>query len=224
MKLFALIAVTLLFAATVRCQSQFGIFIGPQATTSHYAINGKRQSESFKFGLQAGVNWKIPFENHLYFAPSFFYSLKGYKVKYNQQAYPPDVTATDNNTSIHCFDIAPLLQIDLGTQPNHLYIKFGPSLDLQILGNEKYHVLNGSYVSRQMPYGFAAYGHYAIDMIGQVGFESKAGTYFFVQYGYGLTNLSNEDGGPSIRHRSIGISIGKYLAKKKIIMDTKNKE
>ena len=215
MKLLFFISVTLLINTITGAQSQFSFFAGPQASTAHYAVQGEKQSTDYKIGFRIGIGWKIPFENHLYFAPEIFYSLKGYKVSFTQYAYPPDVTASDNNTMIHCGELAALLQIDLGKKTNHCFIKFGPSLDFQLFGNEKFHLLNNSYVSRQMKYGYAEYGHYAANAIGQFGYESANGFLISAQYSFGLTNLSNVDDGPSIRHRVIGISLGKYLQRKK---------
>ena len=224
MKRLLFISVTLLITATGGAQSQFGFFIGPQATSSHYTVTGKKQPTDYKYGLQLGMGWKIPFENKLYFAPEIFYSLKGYTVKFSQYAYPPDATATDNNTMIHCGELAALLQIDLGNQPGHCFIKFGPSLDFQLFGKEKFHLLSGSLINRQMKYGYAEYGHYGANAIVQFGYESSSGFSIYAQYSFGLSNLSNVDDGPNIRHRVAGISFGKYLSHKKIVMNTRNKE
>ncbi|MEI9808721.1 MAG: hypothetical protein WDO16_13155 [Bacteroidota bacterium] len=46
--------------------------------------------------------------------------------------------AADNNTSIHTFELAFLLQYDLGKNPQHFFIKAGPSLDFQLAGKEKF--------------------------------------------------------------------------------------
>ena len=55
-----------------------------------------------------------------------------------QQAFPPDTAAIDNNTTIHTFELASLLQYNLGKQPYHFFIKAGPSLDFQLFGKEKF--------------------------------------------------------------------------------------
>jgi hypothetical protein len=80
MKLIVLIAAILLCSWAAQSQSQFGFFGGPQASTAHYAVNGVKQSTSYNYGFQLGMGWKIPFDKNLYFAPAFFYSMKGYKV------------------------------------------------------------------------------------------------------------------------------------------------
>ena len=196
-----------------KAQNRFGIFAGAQTTTAKYSVADIKQPTKNKYGFNAGVGLKIPFENHLFFSPAAFYSLKGYKVKFNQHAFPPDTTATDNNTSIHTFELAFLLQLDLGSQPGHFFMKAGPSLDFQLAGKEKFHLKNGSLVDRNMPYGFTQYGHYSVNLLMQFGFETKTGFMIFGQYSPGLGNLNNADGGPSIKHRVYGISVGKYFSK-----------
>ena len=205
-------------------QPKFGVFAGPQATSVKYKINGIKQPAEYKYGFQAGVGMKVPFESNLYFSPAAFYSLKGYKVKFNQPAYPPDLLATDNNTTIHTFELAFLLQYDIGNQPGHFFIKAGPSLDFQLKGNEKFNVSSGGSVNRSMVYSFGEYGHYSASLLMQLGFETRGGFTIFGQYSHGLASINNADGGPQIKHRVYGISIGKYFNNKKVILDTRNKE
>src|SRR6185436_5588214 len=131
-------------------QVEWGIFAGPQASSAQYKITEIKQPTKMKYGFLAGISLKVPFESRLYFTPSFFYSMKGYKVTFNQFSSPPDVNAADNNTKVHCFEIAPLLQVDLGTQPDHLFIKAGPSMDVQAFGHEKYNLRSGGSVDRKM--------------------------------------------------------------------------
>jgi Outer membrane protein beta-barrel domain len=218
--LFLLIA----FTCTSHAQNLFGIFAGPQTTTSKYTLADTKQPGKYKYGFQAGACLKIPFETRLFFSPAAFYSLKGYKVKFNRPSYPPDSLAIDNNTIIHTFELAFLLQFDLGKQPDHFFIKAGPSLDFQIAGREKFNLQNGSSVDRRMVYSFGEYGHYSVSLLTQLGFETHSGFVVFAQYTLGLSNISNADYGPQIKHRTIGISVGKYFNKKKVVLDTRNKE
>jgi Outer membrane protein beta-barrel domain len=224
MKKTILLCVLILFTFACHAQYLFGIFAGAQATTAKYTIADVKQPTEYKYGFQAGVCWKIPFDVNLFFSPAAFYSLKGYKVKFNSYAYPPDIKATDNNTTIHTFELAFLLQYDLGKNPGHFFIKAGPSLDFQLKGKEKFNLNTGGSVKRSMVYSYADYGHFAANMLFQPGFETGNGIVISLQYGLGLTNLSNTDGGPQILHRVYGISIGKYFNKKKIVLDTRNKE
>jgi hypothetical protein len=222
-KIFAFF-ILLGIATHVLAQSQFGIFAGPQVTTSKYSINAKKQPTTPKYGFQAGVGFKIPFDVNLYFSPAAFYSLKGYKVQFNQKAFPPDTMALDNNTTIHTFELAFLLQYDLGKEANHCFIKLGPSLDFQLLGKEKFNLKNNTAINRDMTFDFSHYGRYAASALIQFGYESASGLFLFGQYTHGLGSINNADGGPSIRHRVYGISVGKYINRKKLVIDTKNKE
>jgi len=205
-----------------KAQNRFCIFAGPQATTVKYTVNDAKQPTGHKYGFHAGFGWKIPFENHLYFSTSGFYSLKGYKVRFNQFAFPPDTAAIDNATSIHTFELAFLLQFDIGDQPGHFFIKAGPSLDFQLAGKEKFHLKNGSLVDRSMPYGFAEYGHYSASLLMQFGFETKGNLMVFGQYNLGLGSINNADNGPVIKHRTFALTIGTWLNRKKSASGTGN--
>ena len=196
-------------------QVQWGLFGGPQTTSTKYTIDGKKQPTTPKYGFQLGASLKAPFENKLYFSPAAYYSLKGYKVNFNQPSYPPDTLAIDNNTTIHTFELAALLQYDFNTRPNHFFVKFGPSLDFQISGKEKFNRSNRTTVEQDMVFSFTSYGRYGANMLMQIGYETNDGLLFFAQYSHGLWNMNNVDNGPGIWHRVVGISIGKYLNRKK---------
>lgn len=205
-------------------QVSWNVFAGPQATSAKYRIQEVKQPTENKIGLQAGVGMKVPFEGNLYFSPGIFYSMKGYKVAFNKSAFPPDITAMDNNTRIHTVETAFLLQLDFTNQPGHTFIKFGPSLDFQLFGREKFNTTNNTTVDRKMKFGYSDYGHYAANFLVQFGYEAESGFLIYWQYTYGLGSINNADDGPRIRHRGFGLSIGKYLKRKKIVMDTRNRE
>jgi Outer membrane protein beta-barrel domain len=224
MKLSLLLSIILLITFSAGSQPSWYIFAGPQATSSHYTIDGARQNNNLKIGFQAGLGCKVPFDNQLSFSPAVFYSLKGYKVTFNRYSFPPDSNAIDNNTTIHTFEVAGLLQFDFSMQPDHFFIKAGPSLDFQLFGHEKYHLESGGMVNRKMKYGFGDYGHYSASLLAQFGYETANGLIIFAQYTRGVTSINNADYGPKILHRIYGISIGKYLHWKKTVVDTKNKE
>jgi hypothetical protein len=225
MKKFYFLSVTIFLSLLSHSQFEFGFFAGPQATGARYTILNQKQKNEMKYGFQAGIGLKVPFEKNLFFAPAAFYSLKGYKVTFTQFVYPPDTNAIDNNTTIHSFELAALLQYDLSSNPGHVFIKAGPSLDFHLFGKETYNLKAGGAVSRNMPFSADGdYGHFSANMLLQIGYETGNGFMFFAQYTHGMASTNNSDGGPKIRHRAYGISIGKYLNRKKIVMDTRNKE
>lgn len=222
---FLFVSITTFFIALgATGQVQFNVFAGPQATTADYAIVNVKQDTKMKIGFQAGVGMKIPFEDKLFFSPAAFYSMKGYKVTYNLYRSLPAIDAKDNNTTIHTFELAALLQYDFNRTPNHFFIKAGPSIDLQLKGNEKFNLMTGGSVDRKMVYSYGDYGHYSGNLLAHFGYETGNGLIIFAQYTHGLASLSNLDGGPHITHRAYGISIGKFLNRKKIVIDTRNKE
>ena len=214
MKKATLLAALIAICLTGYSQNLFGIFAGAQTTTAKYSVTGIKQPTEYKYGFNAGACLKIPFDANLFFNPAIFYSLKGYKVTLNQHAYPPDTTAINNNTTIHTLEIAALLQYDLGKKPAHFFIKAGPSVDFQLAGKETFDLKTGGSVDRQMPFGFTAYGHYSVNLLFQLGYETKSGFMIFGQFTDGLTSINNADAGPQIKHRAYGITIGKYFSRK----------
>lgn len=211
MKFILLAVATCLFTIAGNSQTRFGIFAGPQATSASYHITGKTQDTKFKPGFQAGICFRAPFDSRLFFYPSVFYSMKGYKVNYSLYQYPPDANAKDNNTTFHCVELAGMLQYDFSDQPDHAFLRVGPSLDFQLFGHEKFNLIGGGTVDRKIPFDFDKYGHYSANMLAHVGYETGSGLMIFAQATIGITNISNVDEGPKIRHRAYGISIGKYL-------------
>ena len=205
-------AFTLLTSLTMNSQVQFGIFAGPQVTDVRYMINEKKQKSSMKIGVNIGAQMKVPFENRLSFAPSVMYNLRGYKIdKFSGVAFPPDSSAINVNTMFHTIELAFLLQHDFNLEPGHFFIRFGPSLDFALFGNEKFTTTNNTQVDRSMKFSFSDYGHYLASAIIQIGYESKNGLFVYGHYNYGLTTMNNWDFGPVIGNRAAGISIGKYF-------------
>lgn len=227
MKRIYFLSVILLSSLFASSQVEWALFAGPQSTNAKYYVKGTKQKTESKYGFQAGVALKVPFEGKLFFAPEGFYSLKGYKVTYDQFVYPPGPTAYDNNTTFHCFELAALLQYDFGNNPSHMFIKGGPALDFHLFGKETFNTIgtgSGSTVSRNTKFGPGEYGRYSANMLLQLGYETNSGFLIFAQYTHGLASINNADYGPSIRHRIYGLSFGKYLNRKKIMIDTRNKQ
>jgi hypothetical protein len=222
MKTIALLILTVIAVSTHSQQPAFGIFAGPQVTTAKYSVRGIKQPTETKYGFHLGGMLKVPFEGKLYFAPAAFYSLKGYKVTLNEKAFPPDTTANDNNTTLHTFELAALLQIDLGKNPSHLFIRLGPSIDIQLAGKEKFNTKNGTAVNRSMKFGFDNYGYFGANVLLQFGYEMKQGISIAALYGHGIGSINNADYGPSIRHRAYGLTLCKYLTPRKPAIDTRN--
>lgn len=190
------------------------MIVGPQLTSANYKVEDEKQPTDFKIGGQAGVTVKVPFENQLYFAPSIYYSLKGYKVSLNNPSFPPGEDAMSNNVSVHTLEIAPLLHFDLSKKTAHPFIQFGPAIDIAVYGKEKIVLKNGDKVNRDMKFSFGDYGRFTSSVIGRLGYQLQNGVFFFGHVTYGLGSMNNADNGPRIRHRVYGISVDRYFSGK----------
>ncbi len=205
-------------------QVEWTVFAGPQARSVRYKVKDEKQKTGFKYGFQAGVGMKVQFESQLYFAPSIYYSMKGYKVTFTQFQFPPDATATDNDTRMHTLETAVPLQFDFSAKPDHGFIRTGPTLDFQLKGTETFHTNTGGTVTRPMKFGYNDYGRYSANWILQTGYESANGLSVFAHISFALSSLDNVDEGPDIRHYNLGICLGWKFRNKKLVMDTRNKE
>ncbi len=205
-------------------QVQWNVFGGPQATSAHYVIRDKKQNTNMKYGFQLGGGLKAQWENRIYFAPQVFYSLKGYKVKLSRPSFPPDTLAVDNEVTMHSFEIAALIQYNFSDAASHFFIRFGPSIDFQISGKEKFNLSTGGSVSRKMKFSYGDYGHYGASIDLHAGYEMANGFLIYGQYGLGIGTIVNTDDGPIVTHRVAGITVGYHFKRKNIIIDTRNKE
>jgi hypothetical protein len=210
-RIFIFVSTFVFTNSFIAAQTRLNFFAGPQISTASYVVKEENQSSTFKPGFQLGMGAKIEFESHLFFSPSIYYSLKGYKVTLNKSAMLPDPAAVDNDVNVHTIETAFLLQYDFNKNPSHFFIKLGPSLDFQISGHEKFNRVDGTSVSRKMKYGFANYGRYAASAVLHAGYEMRNSIFFYAYYEQGLTNLDNADTGPTIKYRVAGITIGKYI-------------
>jgi outer membrane protein with beta-barrel domain len=211
----SLLVLILILHFSCIAQNRFLFFAGAQATSARYKIMDQKQETQYKFGLQAGIGWKIPFDLKLFFTPEIYYSLKGYKVTLKDHAFPPSIFAKNNNTTLHTIDIIPMLQYDFGNNPAHLFIKVGAGIDFVISGREKFDLSTGETIDQKMVFSFGDYGRLTSNAVVQFGYETAGEIMIFGHYTYGLGSLNNADGGPQIRHRIFGVSAGKYLNRKK---------
>ena len=202
-------------APNLFAQVKTAFFGGPQISTAKYRVNSIKQATGNKYGFQLGAAVKVPFENNLYFVPSVFYSLKGYEVTLNQMSVPPDSLAIDNDTRIHTLELAALVQYDFNKTPNHFFVKFGPSIDVQLFGKEKFNRSNHTVIEQDMVFSFTKYGRFAANLLVHFGYETKSGLLVFAHYGHGIGDMNNADFGPAIWHRVYGVSFGKYFGRKK---------
>lgn len=202
-------------------QIQYGIFAGPQKTVARYLVADEKQETSWKDGLQGGVMMKVPFENQLYFSPAIYYSSKGYRVSLKNPAYPPGEDAVGNDVRVHAIEIAPLLNIDFSNKENHMFIRFGPSIDVAISGREHIFLNDGKEIKQSMKFGNTAYCRFTSAANVQLGYEHKNGLFLYAHYAQGLGSMNNSDFGPIIRHRLVGVSLGMFFRRNPNVIDTR---
>lgn len=206
---------------TVSSQNLKGIFGGVQSTTAQYKIKDQLQTTGSKVGAQLGAMLKIPFDHNLYFAPTANYSLKGFTVQLMDDANPPGEGIVSNDVSIHTLELAPLFHIEFSKKPSHLFMRVGPGIDLAFKGSESLVKKDGSQIIRDMKFSFTNYGRITSSAVVHLGYETQGGFFVFGHYSHGLGSLNNSDGGPTIRHRIFGLSIGKYFGHNPNVMDTR---
>jgi len=211
MKYILILSAFLAANLTSSAQNKLLIYGGPQFSSAFYSVNGKEQTVHSRPGFHAGAALKVPFENHLYFSPTIFYSLKGYKVDITEPSIPPERTATRNETRIHTMEIGAILQYDFSMTPGHFFFKAGPTIDVQLAGKEKITWDDKSVITRKMKYSFKDYGYVGANLYGQLGYESKSGFLLGAMYSHGLGSINNVDYGARILHQVAGLSFGKYI-------------
>jgi hypothetical protein len=222
MKRIYIFSATLFCALACHAQVKFGIFAGPNVSSADYSVKGTRQSTDYKFGFHFGAGSKITFENKLSFSPAISYKSMGYKVVFNTPSFPPDLLAKNNNTSFHEIVVDIPLQYDFSAKPGHFFVKAGPAFSCIISGREKFDLGTGEQVDRKMKFSVLnSYGRYDASAIVQLGFETKAGFVIYADYVQNFISMNNEDDGPSIRNRSFGFTLGKFLEDGKILHGTK---
>lgn len=201
-----------IFFYSVHAQVSFLAFAGGQATSARYMVKDQQQPSDFRFGAVAGVGLKVFFENQLFFSPQIYYSQKGYKVDLELPAFPPTQKAINNDLTIHTIEIAPLFQVDLSKTASHLFIRFGPSIDIAISGKEKFDTLdvngNAGSFERPLTFSYVDYGRFTASANLHLGYQHESGLIINVFYLHGIGSMNNADFGPRILHRAVGLSVG----------------
>lgn len=213
-KILPLIAFGALYCLPAFSQNKIGISGGVQTTTAAYKVRGKKQSTESKLGAQFALSLKVPFDNQLFFSPTVSYNLRGFKVQLTDSASIPGKNVVNNDLTFHTINIAPLFQIDFSKQPSHLFVRFGPGVDVVVKGKEDLTYKDGKTESRAMKFGSEYYGPITTTAIFQFGYESQGGFFLFGHYDHGLGNLNNSDYGPEATHRALGLSLGFYFGRK----------
>lgn len=153
-------------------------------------------------GGYAGVQLKIPFDNHLFFAPQMDVNYRGMTLK------TPVANEFSKVTEFQV-RVAPLLQIDFA-QPdqNTFFLQFGPSIGFGLKGNQTKQDASNNPVKSQLRYGYQAYGRYDANAHIGFGYETAEGFRFMAEYIHGIGNMINTEFGPVLKYRTISLGIG----------------
>jgi hypothetical protein len=144
------------------------------------------------------------------------YNLRGYKVKFDSPAFPPDSSAIDNNTSYHTFELAFLLQHDFNLKPGHYFFRVGPVIGFYSCWQWNIQYKYEYYRDRPMKFSFGDYGAYLASVILQFGYETKNGLFGYAHYNYGLISMNNADNGPRIDNRALVLLLGNTSKKRRL--------
>jgi len=210
-KILPLTLLAFFVSVTGLSQNRIGIYGGIQSTTAAYKVRDKKQITDSKLGAQLALTLKVPFDNQLFFSPVVGYNLKGFRVQLTDSAAIPGKDVVNNELTVHSIDIAPLFHIDLSKNPSHLFVRFGPSVDVTFKGKERVTLKDGKIEERAMKFGSAYYSPITTSAILHFGYETSGGFFVFGHYNHGLGSMNNSDFGPKARHRGFGFSLGMYL-------------
>lgn len=188
--------------------AQLRIFAGPQLTTAKYTIRNTKQDTEHKQGFMAGIGLTNQVEGPLYFAPSLYFSQKGYKVTYNQPSEPPHEDARNNDVTVRSIALTPLLQLNLSKAESHLFFRFGPGFEIGLSGNENFDSAGIKTINRSVTFSSLAYSPATAFFNVQLGYELRNGLSLLAHYEHGLSSLNNRDRGPMILQRIVGLQVG----------------
>ncbi|RYY95348.1 MAG: PorT family protein [Chitinophagaceae bacterium] len=214
-KVFGALCATLFSLAASAQKTEFGFLAGPQYTTASYSLHGKEQVTKGKFGGHVGAIVKIPFEGRLFFTPSLYYSLKGFSVALTDTSSNPGIDAVTNDIRLHTAELSPLFTVYVGRHTDRgPYVQFGPSIDMNLAGTEHITLNDGREVKRSMKFEGDSYSRFTPSLVFRFGVETSKGLFFNAHILQGVGSLNNNDLGPSIRQRVIGVSVGKIFRRK----------
>jgi hypothetical protein len=216
MQLFKGLCLLAFFTGSVTlANAQVRIFAGALRTSAKYTIRNTKQDTEFKQGYMAGIGLTTQIEGPLYFAPSLYYSQKGYKVTaYNLPSNPPNEDARDNDVSLRSIVLAPLFQINFSKAENFGFVRLGPGFDISFSGQEKFDSAGIKTIDRNMKFGPTSYSPATAFFNVQLGYQFANGLNVVAHYEHGLSSLNNKDLGPVILQRVAGLMVGWRFGRK----------
>ena len=208
---FLLLTASTLFVTSASSQSLGKIYYGLKGGYNYSFTSYTAAETEGAHGGYAGVMMKIPFDNRLFFVPQIDFNYRGMKAK----TLPANELSKVTELQIR---VMPVVQIDFkhpDKNENTLFVMIGPSLGFGVGGKQVKQDQNGTPISGKLKYGFQDYGKYDASWHTGLGYETTNGLRLLLDYAYGLSNMMNRDGGPSIRFHTVSAGVGYWFGKKK---------
>lgn len=156
-------------------------------------------------GFHAGIQFRIPFDQDIYFITRAQYALKRFTVDYNNT----DTASIAMN--YHYLEIPLLLEFNRNVQGRGFFAQFGPSFSIAMAGNQDIRDESGKNSNEPIKFAFSAYGRFEANLVGNIGYQFSPRMQATVGYAHGLGNIVDDDFGPSIKPRMFTASVHYWL-------------
>ena len=212
MKKILLCSVVLCCSLYAGAQVSYGVMGGLQQIDARVKIfEGPVVPVKPGYGFHVGAFLKVPFDKNLYFVPQLLYSLKGFTIQYNNALRD---SVVNNKLDIHYIEIPAMLQFDIKSSGDGLFLQFGPSASVAITGRDKKYFINGKEGKNAMRFANTAYGRFEMNLVGKIGYQVKNKWFITGGYALGLGSIVNDDLSPKIGPRMITLSAGFFFSGK----------
>jgi hypothetical protein len=194
------------FAQYDEFKTKYAIKGGYNYTTGKAIYSDIKQKVTGKHGFNIGAMAKIPFEGVLHFSPYIGYSLKGFSVT------PFTGNIKKEDFTLHYFEIAPVLSVDVPMVENKFVLSAGPILGITSMGRAKTTDNSNTTTSKKMEFGYGNYGWFDLGVSTGVGLHNSR-FYFEGVYTLGLTSFNNNEelDFRNLRNRTLSVNFGYYL-------------
>lgn len=206
MKKYYVFLLATLISGTLSAQIKTGFKAGLHySDAAAKSFEGNTLPVSGNSGFHAGMQFRIPFDQDLYFLPQVQYALKRFTVEYNNS----DTTSIAMN--YHYLEIPLLLEYNRNVQGRGFFFQFGPSFSIAMSGNQDIHNDSGKNANQPIKFAFSAYGRFEANLVGNIGYQFSPRIQATVGYVHGLGNIVDDDFGPSIKPRMFTASVHYWL-------------
>jgi hypothetical protein len=160
-------------------------------------------------GIHLGAQMKVSFDKNLYFIPQMQYAYKNFTVEYN------NTDTASLQMKLHYLEIPLLLEYNLVKENKGFFFQFGPSMSVDISGNETITGKTGGLEDTPIKFAFNAYGRMEANLVANAGYQFNPYMQFTLGYAHGLGSIVDGDLGPEITPRMFTASLHYWLAERK---------